>query len=141
MAGSKNSTLAIDYEHLDKLQKIVLLYNSQHPTMPTNGKNLIAMSIDYMLLNGCDYLFERIEEKPQEEWKDILGYKGKYQISNLGRVRRVEQIINNPRWQKKQKRRLNELILTTKTNIYGEEYVTLSDGETFTINALLNNHF
>lgn len=141
MAGSKNSTLAIDCEHLEKLQKTVLDYNKKHPLTPTNGKNLIALAIDYMDIQGCEYLFEPIFEKAQEEWKDILGYKGKYQVSNLGRVRRVEQIINHPRWQKEKKRRINELILTTKTNIYGEEYVVLSDGEIFTINALLNNHF
>lgn len=141
MAGSKNSTLAIDCEHLEKLQKTVLDYNKKHPLTPTNGKNLIALAIDYMDIQGCEYLFEPIFEKSQEEWKDIFGYNGKYQVSNRGRVRRVEQIINHPRWQKEKKRRINELILTTKTNIYGEEYVVLSDGEIFTINALLNNHF
>lgn len=26
----------------------------------------------------------------EEVWKDIEGYEGKYQVSNLGRVRRVE---------------------------------------------------
>ena len=141
MAGSKNSTLAIDCKHLEKLQKIVLDYNKNHPTTPTNGKNLIALVIDYMSIQGCEYLFEPIFEKPKEVWKDILGYKGQYQVSNFGRVRRVEQVVNHPRWQKKNKRRINELILTSKTNIYGEEYVTLSDGEIFTINALLYNHF
>lgn len=141
MAGSKNSTLAIDCEHLKKLKKTVLDYNKKHPLTPTNGKDLIALAIDYMDIQGCEYLFEPIFEKAQEEWKDILGYKGKYQVSNLGRVRRVEQIINHPRWQKEKKRRINELILTTKTNICGEEYVVLSDGKIFTINALLNNHF
>ena len=65
MAGSKNSTLAIDCEHLEKLQKTVLDYNKKHPLTPTNGKNLIALAIDYMDIQGCEYLFEPIFEKQQ----------------------------------------------------------------------------
>lgn len=29
----------------------------------------------------------------EEIWKDILGYKGFYQVSNLGRVRSVDRIV------------------------------------------------
>ena len=140
MAHSKNSSLAIDFEHSEKLQKIVLSYNANHKTTPTNGKNLVALAIDYMSINGCDFLFENTFND-NEEWKDIFGYEGKYQISNHGRVRRLEQVVNHPRWQRNSKRRINELILTTKTNVLGEEYVTFSDGETFTIDTLLRNHF
>lgn len=31
----------------------------------------------------------------EEIWKDIAGYEGYYQVSNLGRVRSVDRIINN----------------------------------------------
>lgn len=31
----------------------------------------------------------------KEEWKDIKGFEGWYQVSNLGRVRSVERRINN----------------------------------------------
>lgn len=31
----------------------------------------------------------------KEEWKDIKGFEGWYQVSNLGRVRSVERQINN----------------------------------------------
>lgn len=143
MAGNKNSTLAIDFEHLGMLQDIVDKFNEQNPTRKTNGKDFIAIVIDYISKNGYDFLFNKCENL--EEWKDIFGYVGQYQISNLGRVRRVEQIIENPKRfrskYKKGKRRLNELILTTKTNIMGEEYVTFCDGESFTIQTLVNNHF
>lgn len=29
----------------------------------------------------------------EENWKDILGYEGFYQVSNLGRVRSVGRIV------------------------------------------------
>lgn len=38
MANSKNSSHAIDFEHLEKLQKIVLSYNANHKTTQTNGE-------------------------------------------------------------------------------------------------------
>lgn len=31
----------------------------------------------------------------QEIWKDIKGYEGIYQVSNLGRVRSLDRIVNN----------------------------------------------
>ena len=31
----------------------------------------------------------------QEIWKDIIGYEGLYQVSNLGRVRRLSKIITD----------------------------------------------
>lgn len=139
MAGRKNSTLAIDFEHLGMLQAVVDKFNEQNPTRKTNGKDFVAIVIDYISKNGYDFLFKKTET--QEEWKDIFGYVGQYQISNLGRVRRVEQIVNHPRWQNKRKRRINELILTAKTNIMGEEYVTFNDGESFTIKKLIEKHF
>lgn len=29
----------------------------------------------------------------RERWKDIIGYKGLYQIANLGRVRSMDRIV------------------------------------------------
>ena len=37
-----------------------------------------------------------------ELWKDICGYEGQYQVSNLGRVKRLERLdTNNHRWAEK----------------------------------------
>ena len=50
-----------------------------------------------------------------EEWRDIKGYEGKYQVSNLGRVK---SLGNNK--SKKEK------ILDPKSNMYGYKEVRLS---------------
>ena len=34
----------------------------------------------------------------QEIWKDIQGYEGLYQISNLGRVKKPWKNYNNKQW-------------------------------------------
>ena len=38
-----------------------------------------------------------IESLPNEEWRDLVGYEGLYQVSNLGRVRSVDKIIKTGR--------------------------------------------
>lgn len=30
-----------------------------------------------------------------EQWKDIVGYEGYYQVSNLGRVRSVDRVVRH----------------------------------------------
>ena len=47
----------------------------------------------------------------QEVWKDIKGYEGLYQISNLGRVKTLNRICKIHR---KATREIKEIILTTK---------------------------
>ena len=33
----------------------------------------------------------------EEIWKDVVGYEGYYQVSNLGRVRSLDRIASNGR--------------------------------------------
>ena len=57
-----------------------------------------------------------------EEWRDVVGFEGKYQVSNHGRVRNIK-FIGRPR-SKHQHR-----ILTQKENRYGYLVVHLSCGK------------
>lgn len=48
-----------------------------------------------MEIKGKVYcFFEQGETTKMEEWKDIKGYEGLYQVSNLGRVRSVDHYAN-----------------------------------------------
>ena len=72
-----------------------------------------------------------------EEWRDITGFEGKYQVSNYGRVRNIK-FIGHPR-SKKQER-----IMTPKEDRYGYLVVHLSDGKADvhpTIHKLVANAF
>lgn len=53
----------------------------------------------------------------EEIWKDIIGYEGIYQISNLGRIRSVTRLVLNPR-----PRKLSGRIL--KTRLWGHNIKT-----------------
>ena len=62
----------------------------------------------------------------EEVWKDVKGYEGYYQVSNLGRVKSLERVIPHSRFGTQ---KLKEKILTEQIN-KGYAQVTLSkDGE------------
>lgn len=60
-----------------------------------------------------------------EEWRDVVGYEGRYQVSSMGRVKSLERtfIDNSGR-----KRTVKERILKPITNHYGYQVVNLYTG-------------
>lgn len=42
-------------------------------------------------------IFFSKEELEKEEWRDILGYEGIYQVSNLGRIKSLDRYVNRSR--------------------------------------------
>ena len=68
-----------------------------------------------------------------EFWKDIKGYEGLYQVSNLGRVRHLEhRVVNHPNGST---RLVKEKILSPTDNGYGYKIVGLRK------NAERKNHY
>ena len=62
-----------------------------------------------------------------EEWRDVVGYEGLYQVSNTGLVKSVTRIIKHKLLGKKT---VNERILKPFTNELGYSHVRLSRGNT-----------
>lgn len=60
-----------------------------------------------------------LEDLPNEEWRDVVGYEGLYQVSNLGRVKSLEVKFKNSFYNKKR-----EKIMSQHDN--GKGYLTIS---------------
>lgn len=75
-----------------------------------------------------------VESLPNEEWRDIVGYEGIYQISNLGRVKRLISV----------KCKKERLLRVTKDKRYGYCRIMLSKdnkGKRFLLHRALAEHF
>lgn len=78
--------------------------------------------------------------KVKEVWKDVKGYEGQYQVSNLGQVRSVDRIVETVRLGKPWFRHIKERILKRKLNKHGYLVVGLSRNsrtKTFTVHRLV----
>lgn len=62
----------------------------------------------------------------KETWKDVIGYVGLYQVSDLGRIRSLGRECNSKNGSKQRKR---ERILTQEVTIHGYCRVRLFDAE------------
>ena len=72
-----------------------------------------------------------------EIWKDIKGYEGHYQVSNLGRVKSLNREMVRIDGRRKV---LNEMVKKTYINKDGYEYIRLSvnkKGKTFRVHQLV----
>lgn len=76
-----------------------------------------------------------LQKNDEEIWKDMPGYEGLYQVSNLGRVKSLDRTIIIKNKFSKYKRHYEEKIMKLRTNKNGYVYVTLhnSEGEIKTI--------
>lgn len=78
----------------------------------------------------------------KETWKDVIGYVGLYQVSNLGRIRSLGRECNSKNGSRQRKR---ERILTQEVTIHGYCRVRLFDAEGnakhFAVHRLVMNAF
>lgn len=47
-----------------------------------------------MVINYINNIMKNIYIMEEEIWKDIKGYEGLYQVSNLGRVKSLDKYVN-----------------------------------------------
>ena len=61
----------------------------------------------------------------KEIWKDIKGFEGKYQVSNLGRVKSLERTVEYERFGRLVKETVNEIILSQCKDPFQKRYIVL----------------
>ena len=67
----------------------------------------------------------------EEKWKDIEGYEGLYQVSNLGRIKSLERECHfKNRWGQDAVRHIDEMIMKQKVKFNGYLTICLSNGKT-----------
>ena len=69
--------------------------------------------------------FGQKENKKKEEWRDIKGYEGLYQVSNMGRVKSLERTIIRKNGSEQHRK---ERILKPRKDGHGYLRVNLSNG-------------
>lgn len=63
----------------------------------------VAQELMRRLLEELDrmkYMLSKIQDLPGEKWRDVVGYEGLYQVSNMGRLKSLhyeKSVILNPR--------------------------------------------
>ena len=60
-----------------------------------------------------------------EIWKDIKGFEGQYQVSNLGRVKSLERTVEYERFGRLVKETVNEIILSQFKDPLQKRYIVL----------------
>lgn len=56
-----------------------------------------------------------------EIWKDVIGWEGLYQVSSLGRYKSLDKTVNNPRWNKEDRRiQRGRILIPEEDNFRGK---------------------
>ncbi len=117
---------------LSKFPRIVK--NARQESLNLNTLNVYLVYEQWLLLQSL----------PTEVWKDIIGYEGKYQISNLGRVKSLERFEERAGYERFMSGRILKFAQYTHKSCEGYLYVVLcknSKGKIFKIHKLVAEHF
>lgn len=122
------------------LINFVLLFNSSYGfTFQTNNKLYFGQSRLRLELNSTGVEPFCIMENQEEIWKDIVGYDGFYQVSNLGNVKSIDRYVKHNYGDLS--RRIQKGI-TIKLTINSDKYYCVTLGKngkhkTFTVHRLV----
>lgn len=78
------------------------------------------------------------ESSVTEVWRDVVGYEGLYQVSNMGQVRSVDRIVTTKRGVKK---RTKGRVLSQGCDQWGRRNVVLGRGNNARVHALVAESF
>lgn len=92
--------------------------------------------------NSC----ELSQDLPDETWLPVPNFDGKYEFSNMGRVRSLTRIINSPCQKRKPFLRYGKVLALQRNNMYNRPVAHLSDVEgqkytTFDVALAVAKHF
>jgi hypothetical protein len=77
-----------------------------------------------------------------EQWKPIAGYEGRYEVSSLGRVRSLSQVIESTRAGKPFRRKHAGKVLAPRVNRWGYQQIHLGGGtKTPSVHSLVATAF
>lgn len=82
---------------------------------------------------------QSMEAKIEEIWKDVVGYEGYYQVSNIGRVRRLPTIVNHsePGFKAFRKGRIIKQAYGKRFGYLSAQLSKEGDVRTFRVNVLV----
>ncbi len=100
-----------------------------------------GMALESETIQGSFYISTIEQPNPgfniMEIWKDIPGYKGEYQISNLGRIKSLERYVNR---RGSRKLFVREIILKQHLN-FGYSIICLKHINTYRVHRLVGFAF
>ena len=83
--------------------EIALTFLAELPALPTDARVADKALIEKLnesvsILRDNPDIWQNVADLPHEEWRDVIGYEGLYQVSNYGRIKsfhRGKVIIRN----------------------------------------------
>ena len=95
--------MAIEVERTDAIGEVIARYKSISAASRSTGLSISSIKVrcrrhvDGWRIKGDKFvpMPRCIEERSQEEWRDVQGYEGRYQVSSWGRVKAMPRLITS----------------------------------------------
>ena len=70
-----------------------------------------------------------MSEMNNEIWKPIKGYKGRYEVSNMGNIKRLARIVKRPTCKREPTQSVEEIVMCIRTTQHGYKTVKLVNAQ------------